>query len=192
MGQRWVVVCSEAAMQRAEHRVSKAQHREAEAIAKPLFPLQARRFERPQSAQAAWPALAASWRYHSVASTALLEHKRYAGQGRPSAKTPRPASAWQIHAEGRPDAEAIQQRTQQQGCFVLGPHMAAEALRDDEVIAAYTAHSQVEGGFRLLKAPLFFVSSLFIKKPARMQGLLMVMTLAWLVSSVAQRRLRQA
>jgi transposase len=50
----------------------------------------------------------------------------------------------------------------------------------------------VEGGFRVLKDPLFLVSSLFVKKPSRIQGLLLVMTLAWLVYSVAQRRLRQA
>jgi transposase len=192
MAQRWLVVCSEAAMQRAEHSVSKAQQRESEAIEKQLFHLQARRFESPQSAQAALTALAASWRYHNVASTALIEHKRYAGKGRPSAKTPRQASAWQIHAAAHPDAEAIQQSKQQKGCFVLGTNIAADALRDEEVIAAYTAQSQVEGGFRFLKDPLFFVSSLFIKKPARIQGLLMVMTLALLVYSVTQRRLRQA
>jgi len=192
MAQRWLVVCSEAAMQRAEHSVSKAQQRESETIEKQLFHLQARRFESPQSAQAALTALAASWRSHSVASTALIEHKRYAGKGRPSAKTPRQASAWQIHAEVRPDAEAIQQSKQQKGCFVLGTNIAADALRDAEVIVAYKAQSQVEGGFRFLKDPLFFVSSLFIKKPARIQGLLMVMTLALLVYSVTQRRLRQA
>jgi transposase len=44
----------------------------------------------------------------------------------------------------------------------------------------------------LLKDPLFFVSSLFVKKPCRIQGLLMVMTLALLVYAVAQRRLRRA
>jgi transposase len=42
----------------------------------------------------------------------------------------------------------------------------------------------------LLKDPLFFVSSLFVKKPSRIEGLLMVMPLALLVYSVAQRRLR--
>jgi transposase len=39
---------------------------------------------------------------------------------------------------------------------------------------------------------LFFVSSLVVKNPCRMQGLLMVMTLALLVYAVAQRRLRRA
>ena len=191
MAQRWFVICSEAAMQRAEQSVSKAQQREFEAIEKQLFHLQARRFESPQSAQAALAALSESWRYHHVASTELIEHKRYAGKGRPRAKTPLKASAWQLQAEVRPDAEAIRQSKQHKGCFVLGTNIEADDLRDEEVIAAYKAQSQVEGGFRFLKDPLFFVSSLFVKKPARIQGLLMVMTLALLVYSVAQRRLRQ-
>jgi transposase len=73
---------------------------------------------------------------------------------------------------------------------VLGTNIDASELSDTEVITAYKGQSRVEGGFRFLKAPLFFVSSLFVKKPSRIEGLLMVMTLALLVYSVAQRRLR--
>jgi transposase len=74
---------------------------------------------------------------------------------------------------------------------VLGSHIEAEQRSDAEVIAGYKGQAQAEGGFRFLKDPLFFVASLFVKKPSRIQGLLMVMTLALLVSAVAQRRLRQ-
>jgi transposase len=192
MAQRWLVVSSEAAMQRAEKSVNKACEREFEAIEKQLFHLQARRFESEQNAQAALASLSGAWRYHQVASTELIAHKRYAGKGRPSAKTPIKVIEWQIQAEVRPDAEAIRRRIQHKGCFVLGTNIEAEGLSDEEVVAAYKAQSQVEGGFRFLKDPLFFVSSLFVKKPTRIQGLLMVMTLALLVYSVAQRRLRQA
>ena len=192
IAQRWLVVCSEAAMQRAEKSVNKAREREFEAIEKQLFHLQARRFESEQSAQAALASLSGGWRYHQVASTELIAHKRYAGKGRPSAKAPIKAIEWQIQAEVRPDAEAICRRIPHKGCFVLGTNIKAEGLSDEEVVAAYKAQSQVEGGFRFLKDPLFFVSSLFVKKPTRIQGLLMVMTLALLVYSVAQRRLRQA
>ena len=171
--------------------MSKAQKRECEAIAKQLFHLQAKRFESQQSAQAALAALSGAWRYHQVATTELIEHPRYAGTGRPSAKTPIKAIEWQMRADVCPDAEAIWRHKQHQGCFVLGTNIAADDLSDEEVIAAYKAQSQVEGGFRFLKDPLFFVSSLFVKKPTRIQGLLMVMTLALLVYSVAQRRLRQ-
>src|SRR5881397_2647026 len=100
------------------------------------------------------------------------------------------SSAWQMRAQVRPDAAAIWRHKHHQGWFVLGTNIEADDLSDEEVIAAYKAQSQVEGGFRFLKDPLFFVSSLFVKKPSRIQGL-MVMTLALLVYSVAQRRLRQ-
>src|SRR5262249_15244634 len=144
MAQRWFVICSEAATQRAEKSVSQAQKHEFDAIEKQLFHLQARRFESQQSAQGALAALAESWRYHHVASTELIEPKRYAGKGRPSVKTPIKASPGQIQAEVRPDAEAIRQSKQHKGCFVLGTNIAADALRDEEVIAAYKAQSQVE------------------------------------------------
>jgi transposase len=191
MAQRWLVVSSEAAMPRAEKSVNKAHQREFEALEKQLFHLQAQRFESQEHAQAALAILSRSWRYHHVTTTELIEHKRYAGKGRPSAKTPLQSIAWQMRAQVRPDAAAIWRHKQHQGCFVLGTNIEADDLSDEEVIAAYKAQSQVEGGFRFLKDPLFFVSALFVKKPSRIQGLLMVMTLALLVYSVAQRRLRQ-
>jgi transposase len=191
MVQRWLIVSSEAALQRAEKSVSKAQKRELETVQKQLFHLQAKRFETPESAQAALRTLAGAWRYHHVATTELTEHKRYAGKGRPSAQTSVQATLWQMRAEVCPDAEAIHRQKQHQGCFVLGTNIEASDLSDVAVIAAYKAQSQVEGGFRFLKDPLFFVSSLFVKKPSRIQGLRVVMTLALLVYSVAQRRLRQ-
>src|SRR6266705_6126769 len=191
MAQRWLVVCSEAARQRADTHVSTAQKRAFAAIEKQLFHLQAQRFESHHSAQAALATLAKSWHSHQVASTELVEHKRYAGKGSPGSKAPRQGVLWQMRAAVHPDAEAIRRHKQHKGCFVLGTNIEAEALSDEEVVAAYKAQSQVEGGFRFLKDPLFFVSSLFVKKPTRIQGLLMVMTLALLVYSVAQRRLRQ-
>jgi len=191
MAQRWLVVSSAAARERAEHSGSKAQKRELETIEKQLFHLQAKRFETPESAQATLTTLAQSWRYHQVASTELIDHTRYAGKGRPSATSPLQATAWQRQAHVRPDAEAIWYHKQHKGCFVLGTNITASALSEALVIAAYKAQSQVEGGCRFLKDPLFFVSSLFVKKPSRIQGLLMVMTCALLVYSVTQRRLRR-
>ena len=75
---------------------------------------------------------------------------------------------------------------------MIGSNIPCEQLSNVEVITGSKAQAQAEGGFRFLKDPLFFVSSLCVKKPSRMQGLLMVMTLALLVSAVTQRRLRQA
>ena len=116
--------------------------------------------------------LGKKWRYHHLDSYAFTAHKRYGTKGRPTPRTPIKATEWQIEAQVLPEAKRINHAKQ------LG--------------AGYKAQAQAEGGFRFLKDPLFFVSSLFVKKPSRIQGLLMVMTLALLVYSVTQRRLRQA
>src|SRR5216683_3761147 len=189
--QRWLVVQSQAAAWRAEVTLNKAQTREHEAIEQQLFHLQAKRFETPQLAQEALAALGKKWKYHQVESSQLLEHKRYATKGRPTPKTPIKATEWQLQARVRPDVERLQQAKQYHACFVLGSNIEADQLSDAEVIAGYKGQAQAEGGFRFLKDPLFFVSSLFVKKPSRIQGLLMVMTLALLVYAAAQRRLRQ-
>ena len=191
MAQRWLVVLSQAALERAEASVNNACQREAEAIKQHLFHLQAKRFETPTQAQEALSGLARKWRYHQVESSELLDHKRYGQKGRPTAATPIRALEWQMQAQVRRDAKRIEDAKQHTACFVLGTNIKAEQLSDAEVIAGYKAQSQAEGGFRFLKDPLFFVSSLFVKKPCRIQGLLMVMTLALLVYSVAQRRLRR-
>jgi transposase len=96
-----------------------------------------------------------------------------------------------MHAQVRPAQEVIEAHKQQSPCFVIGTHMQARHVSDAEVIRAYKAQAGVEGGCRFLTAPLFFVSSLCGKKPSRIQGVLLVMTLALLVYSLTQRRLRQ-
>src|SRR5206468_6926528 len=88
----------------------------------------------------------------------------------------------------RPSSQGLKPVSRLRG---TAPNIEVSHLSDLEVIAAYKGQAQAEGGFRFLKDPLFFVSSLFVKKPCRIQGLLMVMTCALLVYSVTQRRLRQ-
>ena len=191
MPQRWLVVSSHAARERAAASVTKAQQREGEAIEKQLFHLQAHRFERPEAAHAALAALARAWRYHQVDTASVIAHKHSAGTGRPTPASPIKSIAWQIHAQVRPAHEQRETRKQQSACFVIGTNIEAHQLSDVEVLRAYKAQAHVEGGCRFLKDPLFFVASLFVKKPCRIQGLLMVMTFALLVYSVTQRRLRR-
>jgi transposase len=191
MAQRWLVVSSQAAMERAEASISKAQQRAWEAIAKPRLHLHAKRFPTPEAAQAALTALSKSWRDHQLDTSQVIDHKRDAGKGRPTPTSPLKAIEWQMHAQVRPAQEVIEAHQQQSACFVIGTHIQARQVSDAEVIRAYKAQSGVEGGCRFLQDPVFFVSSLFVKKPSRIQGLLMVMTLTLLVYSLTQRRLRQ-
>ena len=136
-------------------------------------------------------AVAKRWTYHQVDAYTLLEHKRYGRKGRPTPTSPIKVIEWQIQGHVRPEVDDIERRKQSQACFVLGTNIDERQVSDAEVIRAYKGQGQTEGGFRFLKDPLLFVSSLFVKKPSRIQGLLTVMTIALLVYSVAQRHLRQ-
>jgi hypothetical protein len=155
MAQRWLVVSSQASLERAEASVNTACQREAEAIAKQLFHFQARRFETPTLAQDALSTLANKWSYHQVASYELIDHKRYAKKGRPTPATPRKAIEWQMQAHVTPDAERIGDIKQRKACFVLGTNIETEQLSDVEVIAGYKGKPKPRGAFDFSKTPCF-------------------------------------
>jgi transposase len=190
IAQRWRVVSSQEAGQRAKTTVAKAQAKEYEQVQKQLFHLQAQRFASGEAAHTALHKITSKLHYHQVEHASVTPHIQYARKGHPTPETPIKAIRWQVHASVVPDPAKITHRQQRKACFVLGTPIPDTALSDAEVIAGYKGQSAVEGGFRFLKDPVFFVSSLFVKKPSRIQGLLMVMPLALLVYSVAQRRMR--
>jgi transposase len=178
MAQRWLVVYSQAADERAVATLNHARQRASEAIHTQLFHLQAKRFATPEAAHEALTALAKGWTYHQVDSCHRSDHTRYARQGRPTPRLPVKAIDWHIQAHVRPAEAAIEHQQHRHACCVIGTNIGTSELPDTEVITAYTRQSQVEGSFRFLKDPRCFVSSLLVKKPCRIQGLLMVMTLA--------------
>ena len=155
-----------------------------------LFHLQAKRFDSKEKALQALEKLRAKWKYHRLRSYDFTEHKRYGSRGRPSRNASPQKIQWQIHAEYEEDQEALQHAQQKRACFVLGTNVDTDKLSDAQILAGYKGQSKVERGFRFLKDNAFFVSSLYVEKPSRIEALIMIMTLALLVYAVAQRRLR--
>jgi hypothetical protein len=188
MAQRWLVVSSQAAIERAEKSVNKAQERECEAIQKHLFHLQKR------SAGLLTPRKPGRWRRCArpgaiiSRTTDLIAHQCSAGKGRPPPSSPVKSRAWPRQAQVRVEAAVLEANTHHRACSVIGTHSAASHVSDGAILRASTSPSHAESGCRFLQDPLCFVSSLFVKKPRRMQGVLRVMTFAFLVYAVTQRR----
>jgi transposase len=168
--QRWLVVYSQAPKKRGEKTIAKAKAKEKKTGDKQLFHLAAKRFNSPKEGLAVLEEIVSSLKN----STGPEEEVR--PLGKPTADTPVKAIQWQSVAQRVPDWQRIQTQQQQNACLVLATNIPVSQLTDDAVIAAYKGQGAVERGFGFLKAPLFFVSSLFLKKPSRIQGLLMVMT----------------
>ena len=190
ISQRWHVVFSETSRQRGIKKVDKHVSKEAQKIEKQRFHLQAKRFNCRKDAQAEAELLAKKWKSHTLNSTKIVEHLAYEGKGRPAKNQQPTVKKYQIIAEIAEDVAKINHLKAKEGCYVIGGNTNSEELSDQEVINAYKKQHAVERGFRFLKDPLFFVSSLFVKKPKRIMGLLMVMLLSLLVYGIAERRMR--
>ena len=79
------------------------------------------------------------------------------------------------------------------GRFILATNILDEdELSNQHVLLEYKAQQSNERGFRFLKDPLFFTSSVFVKSPERVEAIAMIMGLCLLVYNLAQRKLRQA
>lgn len=187
--QRWVIYSSEAAQIRAEKKLNQAVDQEAKRLKKALFHLQAQRFDSKACAEKAFAAIQKTVRYHNLEISSWTEKAHYKAKGRPTKQTEADTMVYQIIGEFHQDTTNIAKQLAYQGCFTLGTNI--DTLSADEVLSVYKKQSSVEQGYRFLKDPLFFTSSFFLKNHSRIIALVTVMTLALLVYSVAQRRLRQ-
>ncbi len=190
IAQRWLVVHSQQAKERAEKSVVGLVDKAEVTLQKALFHLQAERFACQADAEKALHQLEKKLKFHSLSNISYVEHKQYEGVGRPKKTAKVKAKLWQVTAKYQRDEAMILHKIKQKSCFVLATNTTEQEVDNEELLTRYKAQSKVESGFRFLKDPIFFVASFFIKKPSRIDALLMIMTLSLLVYSIAQRRLR--
>ena len=186
--QRWIVIHSDQAQERVKKTLNKAVVKEKSCVDKALFHLQAQRFGCEDDARKALKALAKKLSYHRIVKEKINTIKCYEKRGKPKGKPQN--LMYQIEAIALFDQDAFNLKQKQRSCFVLSTNMPQEELDAQGVLVMYKGQDKIEKGFAFLKSPEFFASSLYLKKPSRLEGLLMVMTLALLVYSIAQRRLR--
>ena len=188
--QRWIVFYSKAASHRAEKTIIRQVERAEYKGNKELFHLQAQRFSCKTDAERSVDKIDNRLKYQQISDIQTIEHNVYHGKVRPKKGAEVKRIEWQVIAEIEEKKPAITQPVEQKSCFILAINTDEDELGSIEILTHYKAQSAVERGFIFLKDPLFFVSSLFIKKPSRIDALLMVMTLSLLVYSIAQRRMR--
>ena len=131
--QRWLVIHSDGAYERATQTIAKAEKKEHQRVTKGLFHLQAQRFLSAEQAVAALNELSSTLKYHSVKNLELIEHKRYRGQGRPKANSAIDHIEWQIQAHLEANEAHLQALRQHKACFIIATNIAAHELSDQEV-----------------------------------------------------------
>ena len=155
---------------------------------------------------------------HLIGETTSVKQSHYDHPGRPAKNATPTSISYHIQATLSLNPEVDAQQRLRAGRFILATNVASLELDNnhsdngptspelesdhsesdsivlsaDEILTEYKAQQGVERGFRFLKDPLFFTSSVFLKSPERIMALAMIMGLCLWVYNLAERKLRQA
>ena len=138
-------------------------------------------------------AIAHRWRYHTLTELTVVERLHYQSAGRPQKGEPPTDRTYRATATLIEDDAAIERAKRKAGRFILATNRVdAPEVNPDTILADYKGQQAAEGGFKLLKDPLFFTASVFLKTPERIAALVTVMALSLMVYTLAQRQVRKA
>lgn len=190
--QRWLVVFSKAAYKRESATFRKRLTEKRTQAEKSLKQLSQQEFPTQEAAKTAVRALESQWKFHQARTVQLEKVFRYKRPGRPRKGEKPEHVGWRVVGEIVDNEEAIAEALKSKGKFILGSNeLDEEQLPAQMILTAYKGQAaSVERGFRFLKDPMFFASSLFLEKPERIMALLMVMGLSLLIYALAERSLR--
>ena len=131
--------------------------------------------------------------FHRLTDLAVVAHPYFNRSGRPKKGAVPDGYHYRLSAQLELQREKVDLARLQAGRFILATNvLEPKTLTDEQILSEYKAQQSTERGFRFLKDPLFFASSIFLKTPRRIAALAMVMALSLLVYTLAQRTLRQS
>jgi transposase len=132
-----------------------------------------------------------SW--HQLSDCGVHSQNHYERSGKPACADIPIRVSYALNATLKWDEDKISRYRQRSGRFILATNVLdVTVLSADDALKEYKAQQGTERGFRFLKDPLFFASSVFIKTPQRIATLGMIMALCLLVYNLGQRQIRQA
>ena len=191
--QRWVVVYSPEARQRALKSVNKHCLKQSMVEFKAFDTLCKQDFACETDAYKALALFEKKQKITFVSDVQMIAHPCYRGKGRPKKDKEPDAYVYRIECGIASKPQKRRQRLERKSCFILATNqLDCHLLSNEELIAAYKDQQKVERGFRFLKDPLFMASTVFLKSPKRIMALMMVMTLCLLVYAALEHRIRGA
>lgn len=190
VAQKWLLVHSEQARKREMHSLAKRMLKKADAERKTFKKLSQQRFACQHDAQQATEL----WRKKQVYSDVIAEIKEiiiYAKQGQPKKGQSPERIEYQITGNLFTPFVRRANAIKQLGFFIIATNDLDDGMTMDKMLSTYKAQQSVEKGFRFLKSPDFLTNSIFIKKPERIEALLMVMTSCLMVYASLEHQIRK-
>jgi transposase len=191
--QRWVLLYSEARQPQAQRTADRQLRQQTDTEVNALTTLCRTTFACEADARQALLAFAQDLQGTFLATSTVRATPRYDKRGRPKKGVQPDQMVYHIDGALASSLAPRQAIIDQHSCFILAPNeLDATQLTPQELLAGYKGQVHAERGFRFLKDPNFLASALYLKKPARIMALLMVMTVCLLVYAALEYRIRQA
>ncbi|WP_425430026.1 IS1634 family transposase, partial [Desulfamplus magnetovallimortis] len=131
--QRWVVVWSKGAFDRAVSSLAKKIEREKKRIEKKLNSLQKHGFESEEDALKAFQKIEDTWKFHEVETIQYEQKIKYATPGRPTPDTPIKQIDVHIKVNFKENKKYILEQQQRGACFVLATNVEPEKVSDEDI-----------------------------------------------------------
>jgi transposase len=189
--QRFIVVRTDASKARTKASVERRVEKERESLEKAGKKLTKTAFACEPDLRSAFQKLFAKAQFHELGDIVVRSESRKRGRGRPRAGEESADIYFLQSFRIRKSVSEARRAILEGACFVIGTNDVSQETSPEEILKVYMKDQQgVERGFRFLKDPAYFADAFFLKSPRRVAALLCVMTIALLLYSLAQRRLR--
>ena len=190
MKQKWVVYKSEPAAQKEDQTLSKHLLKESSKSTKAAKKLMIQPFFCEADAHEALNAFKFQHALIALDNETLIQKAKYntKGRPRPEQKPDFHEYYWQFDTTMR--ATVFKEQSEEtSGIFILATNNLI--ITPEELLSEYKSQQRVERGFRFLKSPEFLSDALFLKKPERIEAMLMIMTLCLMVYSALEYKIRK-
>lgn len=193
VNQRWLVVYTQSARERAEKSVNKQHLKQSQIEYKAFNALANRDFACVADAGAALAYLQNKLKVVTLDDPQMIAVPSFSKKGRPRKGQEPDTVRYRIEAGVACILETRQRKIQYKSCFIIATNqLDVSLLSHEKMLELYTPGQQkVERGFRFLKDPWFMAHTLFLKSPKRIMALMMIMTLCLLVFGALEYRIRQ-
>lgn len=189
--QRWITIFSEKAFAREIKTADKQILNNSEKEMKQFIKLQTQAFACEEDALKSLNSFIKKCKFITIPEFKITPIGRYDNKGRPKKDAVPDSYQYLIEGSCYIKLETREIIRKDKGFFILATSDLAEEFIMGEVLEVYKSQQSVERGFRFLKSPEFFTSSFYLKKPERIEALLMIMTLCLLVYCALQHKIRQ-
>jgi len=189
VSQRWLLIKSEQASKRENKMLDKKVIKSMDLSMRSFKKLCAKSFNCENDAEKALASWLDEQQFVGVSEPKYISNVTYTKAGRPK-REEEGTLVFYITGQLYTCLAKKEDESEKKGLFILATNDCSDNLSMEAMLENYKSQQAVEKGFRFLKSPDFLTSSFFLKKPERIEALLMVMTCCLMIYAALEHKIR--